>query len=32
MDGETAMVEKNAGNTGIFLRNGESLWEEKKTY
>lgn len=23
---------ENAGNTGIFLRNGESLWEEKKTY
>lgn len=23
---------ENAGNTGIFLRNGESLWEEKKMY
>ena len=22
---------ENAGNTGNFLRNGESLWEEKKT-
>ena len=23
---------ENAGNTGIFERNGESLWEEKKMY